>query len=206
VADLPVSESVRRDPDPLSIVLATLGAVGSIASIVSLVEQKRQSYLLEGRLARAERSELVEHLGSAEAALAELSAFVSRVRLMTSDSAVQTLRDRVDLPDPDRYPAFGEHGLMLDQKEVGKFFMLQDLAFRHARMLQKSLSSAFRVLYRSDAGLPEEQFENLVGVIRSVNALLRQHESVHDLIARTEVVCNQATTTIHALRETISHG
>jgi hypothetical protein len=189
-----------RDPDPLSMVLAALGAVGSIASLVSLVQDKRREQEVDERLERQDHAEMVEHLAAAEASLAELASVLARIRITARAYRSQPLSARIDLSRSPNGLAFGEYGLLLDSKTIDVFLTLQDLAYRHSRDVQKALSMVFRVLYRTGAGIPEEQFQELVAVIRDVNSLLTRQESVQQLLTRVEAVVNRAGSAVHTIR------
>lgn len=195
----------RRDPDPISAVLAILGAVGSIASIVALVEQRRSEDASEQRRARDDLAQIIEHLATAEASLAELSSVASRLSLL-AEASVSDSRPGPIGPPEHGGPAFGQHGLSLYPKYLGVLFKLQDDAYRHGRSLQKALSSAFQVIYRSEALVRESDFQRLVGIVRGVNALLRRYDSLHDLLAGTVAVCDAAGEAIHQIRQMLSEA
>lgn len=189
-----------HDPDPISAVLAILGAVGSVASIVALVDQRRSERANHQRQARDDLAEIIGHLATAEASLAELSSVASRLDLLAKASVSESRARTIPLPEHDG-PAFGEHGLSLYPKDLNVFLKLQDDAFRHGRSLQKALSSAFQVIYRSEALVREEDFQRLVRVVRGVNALLRRHESLHELLSGTVALCDDAAEAIRQVRQ-----
>jgi hypothetical protein len=197
--------SRHQDPDPLSAILAILGAVGSIASIVALVDQRRSVRANNQRQARDDVAEIIEHLATAEAALAELSSVAFRLMLLAKGS--QPTGKSLVIPLPDHGgPVFGQHGLALYESDIQEYFRLQDSAFRHGRSLQKSLSAAFQVIYRSNAVVREEDFQRLVRIVHGVNGLLRRHDSLDELLLSTAKVCDEASATIHQLRQLLAQA
>lgn len=195
----------HRDPDPITAILAILGAVGSIASIVALVEQRRSEGANSQRRARDDLAQIIEHLANAEASLAELSSVASRLSLLAKASARNPRPSPIEPPE-DGGPAFGQHGLSLYPKDLSVLFKLQDDAYRHGRSLQKALSSAFQVIYRSEALVRESDFQRLVNIVRGVNALLRRHESLQELLAGTVAICDAAAEAIHQIRQMLSEA
>lgn len=201
-----MTNSRHRDPDPISAVLAILGAVGSIASVVAVVDSRRSERARSQRQARDDLADIISHLASAEAALAELSAVAARLALLAKISSPPSQRPRW-IPEVDHEgPAFGEHGLFLVEKDLNVFLKLQDDAFRQARQLQKELSAAFRVIYRSETQVLEEDFQRLVRVVARVNSLLRRHGSAQDLLVGAVRLCDEAGKTIHQLRELLAEA
>jgi hypothetical protein len=193
----------RKDPDPVSAVLAILGAVGSIASVVSVFDQRRSEHATHQRQARDDLAQIVGHLATAEASLAELAAVGVRLVALAKTSSHREYPPL--LPSADEVgPAFGRHGLYLDKKDLGAFFGLQDEAFRQGRLLQKELSSAFQVIYRSEVSVSDEQYQRLIRVVRKVNSLLRRFDSIEELLLGTVALCDEAGETIHELRRLLA--
>jgi hypothetical protein len=201
------SDPAQRDPDPISIALGALGAIGSVASIVALVQGKNRDRLMDERFQRQDRADLVEHLANAEASLAELASVLARAKLLARSSEIADPLIQLELSPEERGPiAFGSGGLLLTPSGIELFLQLQDQAFRHARSAQRSLSSAFKVLYRTEAGIPEEHFYQLVDTVRKVNAVLSNREHPAVTLQRTEEVASQLGETIHSLRVLVSQG
>lgn len=197
----------HRDPDPVSIILATLGAVGSVASIISLTKASRRDRQVDQRLDRLERGNrayLIEHLANAEAALADLSSVIAQVTLIAAESASEELEELSTLTPENSSIKFGEHGMLLGPAQLDEYFRLQDRAFRSARDVQKALSSAFRVLYRTDSGLPEGSFENFVSAVRSVNSILSSKKSTTELLVATQSANDQLKQAVSELRDLVS--
>lgn len=200
-------QCVDRDPDPISIVLATLGAVGSVASIISLAKANRRDRQVDERLDRLERGSrayLIEHLANAEVALAELSSVLAQVTLIAAESSTDKLEELSTLSPENGNVNFGEHGMLLDPAQLDEYFRLQDRAFRSARDVQKALSSAFRVLYRTQSGLPEGSFDKFVSAVRSVNAILSSNKSTTDLLMATQLANDQLKQAVSDLRDLVS--
>lgn len=197
----------RRDPDPVSIVLATLGAVGSVASIISLAKANRRDRQVDerlDRLERASRSYLIEHLANAESALADLSSILAQVTLIAAESGTQELEELSSLSPQNNSVKFGEHGMLLDPTQLDEYMRLQDRAFRSARGVQKALSSAFRVLYRTESGLPEGSFDRFVSAVRSVNAILSSRKTTTELLIATQSANDQLKQAVSELRDLVS--
>lgn len=185
------------DPDPLSIVLAVLGAVGSVASIAGYIEQQRDKRRWSRYRDERKRAQLIEKVSEIEAALTEIEGQIEKLQIIISLARIAANSQQID-----RAPLrFGSVKLILTDDLYKQFAQLHIKTNSLCSKVLRSTYASIKLIYDLGIDISPQVYEKLLTLQSDLNSALIGEMSVGQAIALNLKVVDAARVTIQKLRD-----